>query len=72
MIDVHDFGYVDAKLQSCKTARPGMKISGKEDTAIMDLVTVWWQEELAEERCWADGCARATEGAGSLWELTGW
>jgi hypothetical protein len=41
MIDVRDLGYADAKLQSCKTARPGMKISGKEDTATKDIVTAW-------------------------------
>jgi hypothetical protein len=50
---MRDLGDEDAKLQSCKTARPGMKISGKEDDAVMGLITGWWQEELAEDRCWA-------------------
>jgi hypothetical protein len=50
---MRDLGQEDAKAQSCKAARPGMKISGKEDSQVMDLVTGWWSEELAEERCWA-------------------
>jgi hypothetical protein len=53
LIDKRDLGQEDAKAQSCKAARPGMKISGKEDSQVMDLVTGWWSEELAEERCWA-------------------
>jgi hypothetical protein len=53
LIDMRDVGQPEAKLQSCKLARPGMKISGKEDEVVMGLVTGWWQEELAEERCWA-------------------
>jgi hypothetical protein len=32
---------------------PGIKISGQEDSQVMDLVTGWWPEELAEEQCWA-------------------
>lgn len=53
LIDMRDLGQPDAKLQSCITARPGMKLSGKEDEAIMGLVTGWWQVELADDKCWA-------------------
>jgi hypothetical protein len=53
LIGMRDLGEEDAKLQSCKTARPGMKISGTEDDAVTGLVTGWWQEELAEDRCCA-------------------
>jgi hypothetical protein len=49
---MRDLGQLDAKLQSCKDARPGMKVSGKEDSAVMGLVTGWWSEELADDRCW--------------------
>jgi hypothetical protein len=46
LIDVRDLSQEDTKLQSCKTARPGMKISGKEDDAVVWLITGWWQEDV--------------------------
>jgi hypothetical protein len=52
LIDLLDLRYADAKLQWCKTARPGMKISGK-DTVAMDLVIGWWQGKHADDGCWA-------------------
>jgi hypothetical protein len=53
MVDMRDVGQPDAKLQFCKSARPGMKISGKETDAVMGLVNAWWQEELQPDHCWA-------------------
>jgi hypothetical protein len=52
LIDLRDLSQLDAKLQSCKAARPGMKVSGKR-TALSwtGLVTGRWSEELADDRC---------------------
>jgi hypothetical protein len=53
LIDIRDLGQLDAKMQSRVTARPGMKLSGKENGAIMGLATGWGQVELADDKCWA-------------------
>lgn len=52
LIDMRCFGYEDAKLQSCSSARPAMKLTGKEDEVMMQLVSDWWSAELAEEHSW--------------------
>jgi hypothetical protein len=53
LVDMRDVGQPDAKLQSCKSAGPGMKVSGTDTDAVMGLVNGWWQEELQPDRCWA-------------------
>jgi hypothetical protein len=52
LLDMRCFGYEDTKLQSCNSARPAMKLTGKEDEVMMQLVSDWWSTELAEERSW--------------------
>jgi hypothetical protein len=52
LLDMRCFGYEDTKFQSCNSARPAMKLTGKEDEVMMQLVPGWWSTELAEERSW--------------------
>jgi hypothetical protein len=46
-------GDTSGKLQSCLFARPLMKLTGKEDEAMMRVVAECWDKELAAEKCWA-------------------
>jgi hypothetical protein len=42
LLDRHCFGYKAAKLQSRSSAWPATKLTGKEDEAMMQLVSDWW------------------------------
>jgi hypothetical protein len=35
----------------CSAARPAMKLTGKEDDVLMNILSNWWNTELAEHKC---------------------
>jgi hypothetical protein len=45
--NIHCFGYEDAKMQSCNNACPTMKLTGREDEVMMQLVSDLWTTELS-------------------------
>lgn len=51
LVHMPDLGRPEATLQSHKYARPGMKLTSKEDK-LMGVVSQWWNDELAPEKCW--------------------
>jgi hypothetical protein len=52
LIDLRCFGCEDAKILSGNNCRPALKLTGREDEVMMQLVCDWWTTELAENRCW--------------------
>lgn len=41
------------KLQSARLARPGMKLTSKEDDVCFGLVADWWNDEMDPDKSWA-------------------